>query len=47
VGTLQSNSAAAKRVLEEELRTESIKKVMNLVKECGEVLSITWLQNCS
>jgi hypothetical protein len=34
-GTLQSNSVAAKRVLEGELRTESIKKAMNLVKECG------------
>ena len=34
-GTLQSNSVAAKRVLEGELRIESIKKAMNLVKECG------------
>jgi hypothetical protein len=34
-GTWQSNSATAKRVLKGELRIESIKKAMNLVKECG------------
>jgi hypothetical protein len=34
-GTLQSNSDAAKRVLEGELKIKSIKKAMNLVKECG------------
>jgi hypothetical protein len=34
-GTLQSNSATAKMVLQGKLRTESIKNAMNLVKKCG------------